>query len=115
GPVVGRAEVFNPLRRVRETGGVFTWSAGLEQENGGVGAFHQAARHHAPRRPRTDDHIVIAAGPRRAAPDLMMMLYHCRSLPVTAYFATLMMVAWVNSSSPSWPSSVPMPDCFAPA
>ena len=30
------------------------------------------------------------------------------------YFAMLMIVAWVNSSSPSWPISTPMPDCFAP-
>src|SRR5262245_39957409 len=30
------------------------------------------------------------------------------------YFAMLMMVAWVNSSSPSSPNSAPMPDCFAP-
>src|SRR5262249_19429879 len=30
------------------------------------------------------------------------------------YFAMLMMVAWVNSPSPSRPSSTPTPDCFAP-
>ena len=30
------------------------------------------------------------------------------------YFAALITVAWVNSSSPSWPNSTPMPDCFAP-
>jgi hypothetical protein len=33
---------------------------------------------------------------------------------LNGYFATLMIVAWVNSSSPSWPNSTPMPDCFAP-
>src|SRR5260370_1342145 len=27
----------------------------------------------------------------------------------------LMIVAWVNSSSPSWPISAPIPDCFTPA
>jgi hypothetical protein len=31
-----------------------------------------------------------------------------------SYFTMLMMVAWVNSSSPSRPSSAPKPDCFTP-
>jgi hypothetical protein len=29
------------------------------------------------------------------------------------HFARLMIVAWMNASSPSWLSSVPRPDCFA--
>ena len=59
-------------------------SARLEQENGGVGAVHQAARDHATRRPGADDHIVIAAGERPDAPGLMMMiLCHKRDLPLS--------------------------------
>jgi len=34
--------------------------------------------------------------------------------PEIRHLATLMMVAWVNASSPSWPNSAPNPDCFAP-
>ncbi len=85
GPVVGRADVLHPLRRVPEAG-AFSRSARLEQENGGVGAVHQAARDHATRRPGADDHIVVTVGERRAAPGLMMMLHHSRSLPGECLF-----------------------------
>src|SRR5262249_51349542 len=50
GPVVSRAEVLHPLRRVREAGAL-AWSARFEQEDGGIGAVHQAPRDHATRRP----------------------------------------------------------------
>src|ERR1700722_10096738 len=34
--------------------------------------------------------------------------------PLVSQIAILMIFAWVNSSSPSWPISAPKPDCFAP-
>src|SRR5262249_7196458 len=64
----------------------FAGPAGLEQEDRGVGAVHQAARDHTPRRPGADDHIVVTAGERLAAPGLMMMLSHSRSLPGECLF-----------------------------
>src|SRR5262249_5621884 len=61
--------------------GAFARSARLEQENGGVAAVQQAACDHATRRPGADDHVVITAGERLAAPGFRMMLYHSRTLP----------------------------------
>jgi hypothetical protein len=42
GPVVPRAEVFHPLRRVREAATAFARPAGLKQQDGGVRAVQQA-------------------------------------------------------------------------
>src|SRR5215470_1623406 len=75
-----RAEVLDPLRRVREAGAL-AWSARFEQENGGVGAVHQAPRDHAARRPGADDHVVVTSGQRLAALSHTMMLNHSRSPP----------------------------------
>jgi hypothetical protein len=49
-------------------------AARLEEENGGVGAVNEATRDHATRRPRADDHVVITASGRLAAPGLMVMV-----------------------------------------
>jgi hypothetical protein len=79
GPVVPRADVLDPLRRVRETFDIFNRPAGFEQEDGGVGAVHQAPRDHATRRPCADDHVVVTSGERLAALSHTMMLDHSRS------------------------------------
>src|SRR5262249_9972338 len=80
GPVVAGTDVLHPLRWVREAG-AFARSAGLEQENGGVGAVHQAACDHATRRPGAHDDIVVTSGERLVALSHTMMLNHSRSLP----------------------------------
>ena len=66
GPVVGRAEILHPLRRVQEAGNAVAGAARLEEENGGVGAVEEAARDHATRRPGADDHVVVAFGEHTA-------------------------------------------------
>src|SRR5262249_47900628 len=115
GPVVGRADVLHPARRVGDAFDPFFRAAGLQQQDRGVGPVHQAPRDHAPARPGADNHVVETSVERLVARFLTRNLNHGRSLLESPYFAMLMMVAWVNTLSPSGPSSTPIPDCLAPA
>src|SRR6516225_1252949 len=80
GPVVSRAEVLDPLRRVRETLDIFNRPAGFEQEDGGVGPVQQTTRDHAARGACADDHVVVTSGEHLAALNLAMKLNHGQCL-----------------------------------
>src|SRR5262245_23969425 len=71
-PVVPRADVLDPLRRVRETLDIFNRPAGFEQEDGGVGTVQQATRDHAARGACADDHVVVISGERLTGLSLAM-------------------------------------------
>src|SRR5262249_51683332 len=79
-PVVWRADVLHPLRRVPEAFDAFIRSASLEHENGCVGAVLEAPRNHATRRARAPHHVVVTSGKYLAALNLMMKLDHGVSL-----------------------------------
>src|SRR5262249_33583964 len=61
GPVVARAEVLDPLCRVREAAAAVTWPASLNKEDRGVG-IDQTPGDHATRRTCADDHVVVISG-----------------------------------------------------
>ena len=86
GPVVPRADVLDPLRRVRETFDIFNRPAGLEQEDGGVGAVHQAAHHDAARRPCANDHVVVTAGEQAVVVDSDHPRYFLPGHPLSPFF-----------------------------
>src|SRR5262245_4010445 len=79
-PVVWRADVLHPLRRIPEAFDTFIRSAGFEHENGSVGAVQQAPRDHATRRAGADDHVVVTSVKYLAALNLTMNLNHGVSL-----------------------------------
>src|SRR5262252_5268388 len=80
GPVVPRADVLDPLRRVRETLDIFNRPAGFEQEDGRVGTVQQTPRDHTARGACADDHEVVTSGEYPAALNLAMKLNHGQCL-----------------------------------
>src|SRR5262249_29074863 len=75
-------------RRVREAVAAFTRPARLDQEDGGAGVLHQAARDHATRRTRADDDVVVTPGERLAVFGIAMNRTHGRSLPKVLTWAS---------------------------
>src|SRR5262249_21258321 len=79
-PVVWRADVLHPLRRVPEAIDTFIRSAGFEHENGSVRAVQQAPRDHATRPAGADQHRSRTSLQCPSPLDLTMNLNHGVSL-----------------------------------